>query len=307
MIINRGIMIRVSTRSYSSIHPECSLDQLASTIEKYYYGLSDIFSDLTVSRMRDIQNQIRTGKYTLTSLQLIVNKNLDSLKGSPYIINMSIDNQKVYGCLTPILEDKLVLIALAAMLNTRIHEWNIQHPSCFSFKESPTDYYTRIRSREGPISRVYKLDMLNSLYLINRNTLLSKLKPIVSNDEIMQFLHSFLYIQILYEGQDLSYDLFPTSELITEVLLDFYLKELDNQFHLVFPCFSYTRYVNEILITTPHQVPFFESSLFALLESLELDGRIVSIGPGDPPIPCHEGALISLTEDGRLFIDKSTY
>lgn len=61
MIIKTGIMTRFSTRYYS-IHPQCSLDQLASTIDKYYNGLTDIFDELTVSKMRDIQKKIRTGK-----------------------------------------------------------------------------------------------------------------------------------------------------------------------------------------------------------------------------------------------------
>lgn len=304
MIMKYGIM----TRSYSCIHPQCSLDQLASTIEKYYNGLTtDIFSELTVSRVREIQNQIRTGKYTLSPLQLIIinHNNIDLLKGINYLHHILINESPFKGILTPIQEDKLVLIALGGMLNTRIIKLNLLHSSSFGFKLRPTDYYAHIRSIEGPISRVYKLDMIKSLFRINKEILLTKLEPIVSNTEIMKLLKSFLYIQIIYEGEDMTYEknrIFPTSEFITDILLNFTLIELDNQFHQVFPSFSYTRYAHEVIVTTSQKESLFESSLFSLFDSLNLDGKIVSIGPGDQPIPCYHGGLISLTEDGRLLI-----
>lgn len=301
MILKSGIMTRFETR-YNSIHP---LDQLASTIEKYYNGLSDIFDELTVSKMRDIQNQIRTGKYTLSSLQLIVNKKKDPLKGFNHIIHMLKNDSIFYSSLTPIQEDKLVLMALGGMLNTRILNLNLLNSSSFGFKLRTTDYYAHIRSIDGPISRVYKLDMTNSLRRINKESLLTKLEPIVENDEIIQLFKSFLYMPILYEGKDSSYimkDLIPSSALITDVLLHFSLIELDNQFHQLFPSFSYTRYVQEVIVTTSQKESLFESSLFSLFDRLNLDGQILSIGPGDKPMPCYHGGVISITEDGRLFL-----
>ena len=160
MIIKTGIMTRFSTRYYS-IHPQCSLDQLASIIERYYNGLTDIFDELTVSKMRDIQNQIRTGKYTLSSLQLIVNNKKDPIKGFHHILHMRTNDSIFNGSLIPIQEDKLVLMALGTMLNNRIINLNLLNSSSFGFKLRPTDYYAHIRSIEGPISRVYKLDMTN--------------------------------------------------------------------------------------------------------------------------------------------------
>lgn len=304
--MKKFVMTIISTIS-SFIHPQCSLDQVASTIEKYYYGLVDMFSNLTESRMRDIQNQIRTRLYTLSSFQLVLKKNKDPIPGyTCMLLHLSIDNQFVYGYLISNQEDQLVLMALGDVINTRILNLNLQHSSSFGFKVLPTDYYKHICSIErAVVSRVYKLDMSNTLKIMNKKSILTMLQPIVSNDEIMELLRSWNYIQVLHEGEDVSYlieDIVPHSSLITDILLNFYFIELDHQFHQVFPSFSYTRYMNEILITTPQSVPFFESSLLALLGSLELDAKIVSIGPGDPPLPCHHGALISLTEDGRLFL-----
>lgn len=297
-------MTRLST-IYKSIHPQCSLDQLASTIAKYYNGLTDIFDELTVSKMRDIQKKIKTGKYTLSSLQLIYNNKKDPIKDFHHILHMLKNDSIFYGSLTPIQEDKLVLMALGGMLNTRIVNLNLLNSSSFGLKFRPTDYYAHIRSIEGPISRVYKLDMTNSLRRVNKESLLTKLEPIVSNDEIIQLLKSFLYMPILHEGKDYSYimnDIIPTSALITDVLLNLSLIELDNQFHQLFPSFSYTRYVQEVIVTTSQKECLFESSLLSLFDSLNLDGQIISIGPGDKPMPCHHGGVISITEDGRLFL-----
>lgn len=304
MIIKTGIM---TTRYYSSIHPQCSKDQLASYIDIYYNGLIDMFDELTVSKMRDIKNQIRAGKYTLSSLQLIVNNKKDLLKHFHRIVHMR-DNDSIiyYGILTPtIQEDKLVLMALGAMLNHSIMNLNLLNSSSFGLKLKPTYYYAHICSIEGPISRVYKLDMTNSLRRINKDSLLTKLKPIVSN-EIFQLLKSFLYMPILHEGKDFSHiinkGVIPTSELITDVLLNFVLIELDNQFHQRFPSFSYTRYIQEVIVTTSQKESLFESSLFSLFDSLNLEGKIISIGPGDKPMPCHYGSVISITEDGQIFL-----
>lgn len=300
-------MTRFSTRNYC-IYSQCSLDRLASIIDKYYNFLPDIFDELTLSKVRDIQNQIRTGKYTLSSFQLLVSdKKEDPILNidNNHIIHLRGDDFIFYGSLIPIQEDQLVLIALGYMLNTRIVKLNLLNSSSFGLKLSQTDYHAHIRSIEGPISRVYKLDMTNSLRNVNKESLLTKLEPIVSNDEIMKLLKSFLYMPLYHEGEDYSYiikDMIPSSLFITNVLLNFSLIELDNQFHQRFPSFSYTRYVQEVIITTSRKESLFESSLFSLLNRLNLNGKIISIGPGDKPMPCYHGCIISITEDGRLVL-----
>ena len=116
-----------------------------------------------------------------------------------HILHILINDSIFYGSLTQIQEDKLVLMALGCMLNTRIINLNLLNSSSFGLKLRPTDYYAHIRSIEGPISRVYKLDMTNSLRRVNKDSLLTKLEPIVSNDEIIQLLKSFdLYTIYVY-------------------------------------------------------------------------------------------------------------
>lgn len=297
-------LLYISSRNYSN-HSHCSLDQLASDIELTYNYLPDIFNELTVEKVIDIQNLISIGKYTLSSLELLVFSTKDNLKGPNFnhIFHMLINNTIYYGCVTPIQEDKLVLMALGRMLNHRILDLNLLNSSSFGLKTHPTSYYAHIRSIKVPISRLSKLDMTNSLRVINKESLLTKLEPIVKNDEIMKLLKSFLYMPIKRDGKDLTSIMkssIPSSGLITDVLLNFSLIELDNQFHQLFPSFSYTRYVHEVIVTTSQEESSFEESLLKFFDRLNLAGKILSIGPGDNPIPCHHGGIVWVSEDGRI-------
>lgn len=263
----------IITRSYSCINPQCSLEELALSIEKYYNGLTDIFSELTVSRMREIQHQIRTGKYTLSPFKLKFFKQIAHINEKNncyyYLMHMLLDDSIIYyGILSPIPEDRLVLMALGGMLNTRIIKLNLLNSSSFGFKLRLKDYYVHICSSiEVPISRVYKLDMMNSLRRINKENLLTKLEPIVSNTYINQLLKEYLYNKIIHEGEDYFYimdDIIPPFGFLTDILLNFALIELDNQFHQVFPAFSYTRYAHEVLVTTSQKESLCELLLFSL-------------------------------------------
>lgn len=304
VLSNVQSLLYISSRNYS-INYKCSLDQLASDIEIAYCHIPDIFHELTVEKVMDIQNRIRTGKYTLSSHQLLVYRTKDNIKGPHFnhIFNLIINNSIYYGCITPIQEDKLVLMALGRMLNYRIHNLNLLNSSSFGLKTKPTSYYAHIRSREEPISRLYKFDMTNSLGSINKEILLTKLEPIVQNDDIMKLLKSFIYIPILLEDKDCTYilkDSIPSSGLITDVLLNFSLIELDNKFHQLFPSFSYTRYIHEVIVTTSQEESSFEESLLEVFDSLNLAGKILSIGPGDNAIPCHHGGIVWVSKNGRI-------
>lgn len=142
---------------------------------------------------------------------------------------------------------------------------------------------------------------------------MTKLEPIVDT-EIMKLLKEFIpYIQICSDGVDyfnmiMKGGYIPTYGFLVEILLNFALKELDSLFHEdEYPSFFYTRNCHEIIVYTSQKELEFESSFLSLLDSLNLDGKIVSIGPGDPPIPSciNPDCLISISEDGRLIIRKN--
>lgn len=87
---------------------------------------------------------------------------------------------------------------------------------------------------------------------------------------------------------------FPPAGEITRVLFDIVLKEvIDREFPIKFPGICFSRFKNEVFISTREedQVLFDELAGYALLKELGLAGRILSIGPGEKPIMCHNKIL----------------
>lgn len=296
--------VRTYSRYYSQI-AECSLDKLASYIDLSYNSMPEDFSELTAEKVLSIQNRIMNGIYSISPLQLYVSESINQLKAPSFnhIINVQIDKKMYYGYLTPIQDDQLVFMALGLMLNKRIQGLNLMKSFSFGLKANPTSYYAHISSIKGTISRVYHIDLSRSLRVIKKDCLLTKLEPIVNNNDIMRLLVSFLYIPIIHLGEEISLnDLIPTTGLLTYVLLNLYLIELDNQFHQLFPLFSYTRYVQELIVTTSKVDSSFEESLLEVLVRFNLAGKIRSIGPGDDPITCCYGGLVWLSVDGKIVL-----
>lgn len=320
MIIKKGIIMKNLSTRYYSTNPQCSLNLLLSYIDHVYHTLSNSFDELTVSNMRDIQNKIRSGKYNLSAFQLLFQKKEESLIDFSHHHDISsfkiitLDDDSHAGIFPILQEDKLVLMALGLMLNKRMNNLNLLNSLSFGLKSSPAVYYEHIRSIEGPISSVYKLDMRLSIERVNKESLLTQLEAVVDNDEIMKLLKSFLYIPIIHEGEDYSYlmeDSIPVASLITDALLNFSLIGLDNHFHLLFPSFSYTyaRYLNEIIVTISDEDEEynFESTLFLLFDSLHIDGNIISIIKPGGNMPCYHGGVIHLTKDGVITITESDF
>ena len=80
----------------------------------------------------------------------------------------------------------------------------------------------------------------------------------------------------------------PVGE-ISRVLFNIVLMNIfDREFSKRFPGIAFSRFINEVFISTNgnDKVIFNEKVGYALLEELSLVGKIVSIGPGDDPLPC---------------------
>lgn len=118
----------------------------------------------------------------------------------------------------------------------------------------------------------------------------------------MILLVSYLYIPIRHFGVEIPINIIPTTGTLTNVLLNLYLTDLDNQFHQLYPLFSYTRYVQEIIVTTSKDDSSFEDSLLEVFVRFNLAGKIKSIGPGDDPITCCYGGIVWLCEDGKIML-----
>lgn len=304
MIIKTGIMRRFSTR-YNAIHPQCSLEQLAYNIGFTYNKLQDLYPELTGQKVREIQKSIEDGTYTLSPLLL------GALNGE----QMHRISVKDYPdmCVNPTPEDGLVLTALGRMLNLFFLYEKIFMDKSFGMRTNVKSYYDNIRERRN-VKRLYKLDLTRSIMTINRQTLFCKLAHLVDDFPIMSLVSDFLHLPVRNSsGRDYTAAMglgIPTVGLLTCVLLNFALIEFDEEFQRVFPCSDYSRYVHEVFVSFPSTSTYssqtlesFELEVLSLFDQLNLDGKILSIGPGDEPVPCF-GGLVCVSQDGIIEVKE---
>jgi hypothetical protein len=116
------------------------------------------------------------------------------------------------------------------------------------------------------MSTINKLDLL-----------FTKLKDLVDNDDIMNILTSFINNTILWKNQVVIIESIYYSKLISEVLLNYSLFELDHYFRLVLPECAFSRFVQEIILSDTGQCS--QEDLRWVFDSHYLAGKIISIEP----------------------------
>lgn len=296
---------RYSSGRKDEIIPFCSLHRLACNIDLVYKELSDHFPELTANKVIEIQKSIKDGTYTLSPLRLSFFSKKGDLKRPKYHHIMHVKEQpNLYYGVNPTQEDSLVLMGLGIMLNNKIVKDNLLMENSLGLKTLLKDYLVKVCAREN-VLRLYKFDLTNSMKTINRDYLMSKLSHIVQDGVILELVGQFLYLPIKDES-GIEYNTgmnIPSSGLITEVLLNFALIEFDKEFQRLFPQLYYTRYINEVFVSfstsESKQGEIFEQHVVSLFDLLNLSGKIISIGPGDAPVPCL-GGLVSVSQDGLI-------
>ena len=301
---------RYSSGIKEEIHPYCSLHRLACNIDILYNKLSDLFPELTANKVLEIKKSIKDGTYTLSPLLLSVfsKSKIGELKRPKYSYIMHVNAQpNLCYCVNPTQEDSLVLMGLGMMLNHKIVQDNLLMENSLGMRTLLKDYLGLVCSRVN-VSILYKFDLTNSMKSINRENLLSKLLHIVMDEEIISLVGQFLYLPIKDES-GIEYHTgvnIPSSGLITDVLLNFALIEFDKEFQRLFPQFYYTRYISEVFVSFStseskegNPLEIFEQEVVSLFDQLNLSGKIISIGPGDAPVPCL-GGLVSVSQDGLI-------
>ena len=326
---NKGLKAR--SRYLSSykdeIHPFCSLHRLAYAIGMTYNELPDVFVELTEQKVREIQKSVKDGTYTLSPLLLRAFARKGDQKPGFFHTFPAKDESNLYLGINPTLEDSLVLTALGRMLNLHFLRVNLFTDKSFGLRTKPNAFYSTVCAR-GKVLRLYKCDLTISLRTINRESLLLNLSHIVKDGAIIEFVDKFLSVPILDQsGRDFTAEMgcsIPTVGLLTHVLLNFALTEFDKEFQRAFPGVDYSRYIHEVFIYCPKistsntcsskqgktleseamQLSFFdEQQVLSLLDQLNLAGKILSIGPGDAPVPCY-GGLVCVSQDGQIKVKE---
>lgn len=98
----------------------------------------------------------------------------------------------------------------------------------------------------------------------------------------------------------------PSAELITSVLLNLALMEFDKEFQQVFPELEYSRYIHQVFVSITNAeikqrmpLDIFEDKVRRLFDKLNVNGKILSIVPGEESVHCYRGE-VSVSQDGKI-------
>ena len=203
-------------------------------------------------------------------------------------------------------EDVLVLMGLSQML-FRLSHGGLPKDS-YRFENQDDSFYYSLQQM-GKVDRLYRLDLKDSLRLIPISLILEKVKPFVGDGSVYKLISSLLCLPIIDDDgnhrSDISFGGMPPVGDITRVLFNIGLKDIfDREFPKRFPGIAFSRLLNEVYISTRgnDELIFDEKAGYALLEELCLDGKIVSIRPGDEPLTCYSNKIIFLDSDSKVHV-----
>ena len=298
------------TRSFCTV--ECSLVQLSDDIDFIYKDLTDNL-EFSMSRYRlaVIQQKIVSGLYILSPLQVKFIKKVDltpflhdTLPDCPDIMLRTGSDPDMIYVVMPDKEDVLVLMGLSLMLFRLSHG---RLPKDGYRLENLVDSFYYSLQQMGKVDRLYRLDLKASLMIIPISVILDKVKPFVGDGSVYKLISSLLYLPIIDDDgnhrSDISFGGIPPVGEITRVLFNIVLMDIfDREFPKRFPGIAFSRFINEVFISTRgnDEVIFDDKAGYALLEQLSLAGKIVSIGPGDDPLPCYYGKIVFLDSKSKL-------
>lgn len=296
-----------------SSHFTFTLEKLAFKTMDLYKREPGLFKDIQLIQVEELVNRIQSGSFQLKPFTVKISDKKDDLKKvypSHHILYMkSSDKNLVYGCIIPDKEDRLVLMALGLMLNQKMHQMNLHKSSecgSFGFVEELSSYYKHISSFKKPISRAYLFDMNVSFIQIKKDDLYRKISHLIENEEILTILYDFLHIQFIIHGKLQYIDPYiPFSDLISDVLLNYCLYELDNMIHMKYPSIRYSRYIHEIVISIPEGESLCVNDILSVISFLNLSGKYVTIDPGSSSVKCYHGGIVSISKEGILKTDYS--
>lgn len=301
----------IFTRNLCTV--ECSLVQLSADIDIIYKDLTDTIQfSMSRYRLADIQQKIVSGLYVLSPLQVKYIKKADlirflddTLSDCPDIMLGTGSDSDIIYVVMPEKEDVLVLMGLSLML------FRLSHGSLpkdgYRLENQVDSFYYGLQQM-GKVDRLYKLDLMASLRIIPISLILDKVKPFVGDGSVYKLISSLLFLPIIDDDgmnrSDISNGGIPPVGEITRVLFNIVLMDIfDREFPKRFPGIAFSRFINEVFISTRgnDDVIFDDKAGYALLEELSLAGQIVSIGPGDDPLLCYR-KIIFLDSDSKVHV-----
>jgi hypothetical protein len=287
--------------------------QLSADIDFIYKDLTENLQwSMSLYRLAVIQQKIVSGLYVLYPLQVKLIRKVDitqflydTLPENPDIMLGTGSDPDIVYVVMPDKEDVLVLMGLSLMLYRS--SYGSLPKDGYRLSNKVDSFYDSLQQM-GKVDRLYRLDLMASLKIIPISLILDKVKLFVGDGSVYKLISSFLNLPIIDDdGNDISISkcgIPPVGE-ITKVLFNIVLMDIfDREFAKRYPGIAFYRFINEVYISTRgnDEVIFDEKAGYALLEELSLAGKIVSIGPGDDPLPCFYSKIILLDSDSKVHV-----
>ncbi|GKA99460.1 hypothetical protein Tco_0827397 [Tanacetum coccineum] len=270
----------------------------------YIYNDDKIVSGSPVISEKEFHAQqqlVLSGFYELSPFQIrflnakgmsdFINRGESHLFGvanDPYVDEES----KSYMISSTAIKDELVLRGLARMIHQFTYYYSVEYERWV--ENLIIDYFQKIQLL-GKSNRLYRLRIRPPLLgsAISRSRILEIVKLYIDEDSIsFRLVKDFLYNHYQNEeGERCILNYIPDLGEITDALEDLIMTSMfEYAFRKKFPNICYYRFLNEVLINCTceeDEITFNESAGYALLKEIKLPGDIVSIGPGDSPLPLY--------------------
>lgn len=232
------------------------------------------------------------------------------LEGSPFKIDLltfyrfkNLEDTYWQNYLTLKVEDELILISLANLLNKYVLTQNVFIGQSFA-GQTVKLFVAEIRSWSN-LRVIFVIDL--PIYSSNiRKRLLEKIKPLIEDQFIRNLIENFLHCPVLdKKGINRADERIPPVRFIHDCLLNFYLDDLDRKFVSKFPGLAFARFYNHML------VPIFtackeEYILFIQKFIIDISGvQLHILKPGDGKVVSFLSGSILLNRYGKVNLDMS--
>lgn len=283
LVSTRDISFRINPEDFDfntgsiKIHSNSiSMRSIAALLPNVFDVCSGLFPRLSPERIKEIQKDIyMSNDYNLSPIRLIqVDKssvNREDIKYDassifktgypPKFLELPIFG----GCDSKLFEvrmsdsDRVVLMTLAVLLSYILNcsYEPFTHTCCYHgvtpLRSQLQSYYDKICVDN--VGVLYRINFTKSPNTLNRGLLLNMLKKIVMDRGIYNLIFNILSVPMIEENGVILNAIIecgiPPYDLITTLLLDLYLTQLDIEYLRRYPTHNYVRNCNEVFISIP--------------------------------------------------------
>lgn len=284
LVSTRDISFRINPEDFDfntgdiKIHSNSiSMRALATLLPNVYDGCSGLFPRLSPDRIKEIQNEIYIlNDYSLSPIRLIqVDKssfNREDLKYDassifktgypPKFLELPLfggDDSRLFEVRMSD-SDRVVLITLAVLLSYILNcsYEPFTHTCCYHgvtrLRSQLQSYYDKICVDN--VGVLYQINFIKSPNTLKRELLLNMLEKVVMDRRIYNLILNILSVPMIDENGVIVNAMMecglPPYDLITTLLLDLYLTQLDIEYLRRYPTHNYVRNCNEVFISIPY-------------------------------------------------------